>query len=273
MIDLNIKLTCNYVSELKELLEEGKIDIDYVKFPAINADMTKLDEALKIMPVMFHGFPPYDYFLNLGSAAIKSMPLDEFNKVIEKTKTPHVSAHMNTRGDSYPDYDDSVKYKNKIQYTMIENIIYIKNNINNIFLGENVFIPENSNSLELCTEPKFISNVINESGCSFLFDITHAMIASQNLGMDFSDYIKRLPMDKTYEIHLSGSEIVDGRLVDMHGKIDEKYYEILEILLKNTPAKYVTLEYQTQTYDSVNPQYKNDLYEQLVRLKEIISKF
>lgn len=273
MLFLNIKLSCNYVSELRELINEGKIDIDYVKFPAINDDMTKLEEALEVKSVMFHGFPPYNYFLNLGSSDMKSVPFDELNEVIIRTRTPHISGHMNTIKNNYLNYDGSIKYKNKVQNAMIENIIFIMNNISVPFLGENVFANNNSNKIDTCAEPEFISNVINETGCGFLFDITHAMISAQNLDLSFTDYINKLPMDKTYEIHLSGSKIVDGRLVDIHGNLNDEYYEILEYLLKNTPAKYVTFEYQTQTYDFVNPQYKNDLYEQLVRLKEVISKF
>ena len=52
-----MKLCVNYLMEVKELIEEGKIDfIDYIKLFSISGDLTPFDWCITKKNVMFHGF-------------------------------------------------------------------------------------------------------------------------------------------------------------------------------------------------------------------------
>ena len=120
----------------------------------------------------------------------------------------------------------------------------------------------------------------------FLFDIGHARAASETLGMPFDEYVERLPMHKIVEVHLAGCvHDLDGHLRPNHSKMNVEDYEFLEKLLeKQSTLRVVTLEYGTLgnkntleecpvvEYGKINEQAKSELYEQLIRLKEILKK-
>jgi uncharacterized protein (UPF0276 family) len=112
---------------------------------------------------------------------------------------------------------------------------------------------------------------------NFLFDTSHARNAAYNRNMDFQTYIKGLPLDRLYEVHLSGTMMDENiGIVAHHTKMNEEDYEFLKYLLKNTPVKVITLEYgplKDTNYSCVNPKVKQEFYEQIIRVKEIMKEF
>jgi uncharacterized protein (UPF0276 family) len=53
-------------------------------------------------------------------------------------------------------------------------------------------------------QPEAIRGVVEAAPCGFLFDLSHARLAAQMLGVDAREYITRLPVDRIREIHLTG---------------------------------------------------------------------
>lgn len=104
--------------------------------------------------------------------------------------------------------------------------------------------------------------------------------------MDFDEYVKRLPMDRLVEIHLSGvSTTEDGHIWALHRKMNEDDYKFLEEAInKYNTLQTVTLEYGAWAFDEencnypipkygvVNEEIKAEVYDQLMRIKEIIKK-
>ena len=111
-------------------------------------------------------------------------------------------------------------------------------------------------------------------------------MAAENLEIPFDEYVSRLPMDKIIEIHLAGCRrTLEGSLLANHSKMNEEDYDFLNKLLENSKSlKVVTLEYGTigempeiencyvVKYGVVNQNAKNEVYEQLIRLKAILNK-
>jgi uncharacterized protein (UPF0276 family) len=58
--------------------------------------------------------------------------------------------------------------------------------------------------------PEVIAGVVASAGCGFLFDLAHARLAARRLGMDEGDYIARLPLARTRELHLTGLQPFGG---------------------------------------------------------------
>ena len=93
-------------------------------------------------------------------------------------------------------------------------------------------------------------------------------------------------MNKIEEIHLSGCmKNSKGRLVANHSKMNEEDFKFLSKLLeKSKTLKVVTLEYGTikvgtvignppvVAYGIVNERAKEEVYTQLLRLKEMLKK-
>jgi hypothetical protein len=56
--------------------------------------------------------------------------------------------------------------------------------------------------------------VIEESGCGFLFDVSHARLAAQDLDLSAGEYMGELPVEHTREIHVTGIQRLDGHWID-----------------------------------------------------------
>lgn len=90
-----MKLVVNYLKEIEELFNEGKIDfIDYFKLYSLNGDLSAMDWCIKNRPVMFHGtigkalsFGDSDLFVLTNVEAMKN--------ILEKTrKSLYIWAYM-----------------------------------------------------------------------------------------------------------------------------------------------------------------------------------
>jgi uncharacterized protein (UPF0276 family) len=92
--------------------------------------------------------------------------------------------------------------------------------------------------------PKIIREVIEKTDCGLLLDLPHARIAAEAFGMEATDYIQQLPLDRVVEIHTSGPRRrSDGILIDQHAVMQAEDYDLLQWALAHTPVKLVTLEY------------------------------
>ncbi len=255
-----MKLACNYYKETIELLQEGRIALDYVKVPALGfqydcykapeADraggLAELKEELRrirdVVPILLHGFGPQDY--NMASDRFRA----EFDKklaaqIIEVTKTPELSGHLALGGhmkpESYP--------REKLKELAVENIRFIRElfpevphlAIENMDGNPFVF----GRKAGCCIDPAFIREVTEESGAEFLLDVSHAYGSALYLGMEFNEYLDRLPMDRLYEIHINGWISGEHDLMS-HVAMNENTYGILEMILDKYKAPDIlTIEY------------------------------
>jgi uncharacterized protein len=112
-------------------------------------------------------------------------------------------------------------------------------------------------------EPEFISEVLERVDCGLLLDLAHARVSADWLGYDTLDYLERLPLDRTLELHISSPRPVDGRLDDSHHELTDTDLEILDHALRFISPDVVILEY---TCDVVR------LREQLRTLRDVLGR-
>lgn len=274
----NLKLCVNYLEETKELLEEGKIDfIDYIKLFSINGDISPLEWCITKKDVMFHGM----IGKNGGNIADKNFfenrDLDLQRKYFEISKTPYISMHINSRIDPNQDETESLQI-------IKDNVARLKAEFGKEIILENVPASKKYSEYNFYSNPEFICKVIDETSCGFLFDIGHAKVASEVFNIPFDDYVSKLPMDKIVEIHLAGCKrTLDGNLIANHSKMNEEDYNFLnKLLVSSKSLRVVTLEYGTigempliyncpvVKYGVVNQRAKEEVYEQLIKLKEML---
>jgi hypothetical protein len=110
--------------------------------------------------------------------------------------------------------------------------------------------------------PELLGTVIEKTGCGLLLDLGHARIAAQHAHQPACDYLGRLPLEKTRQVHVSGPRQKDGVLFDAHQPLGEEDYNLLEWTLARTCSEVVTLEYY---------QEKDPLRQQLSRLAAMLS--
>ena len=132
-------------------------------------------------------------------------------------------------------------------------------NIKNIF-GDQIHISvENNNgykteAYDYITDPGFIRSIANDNDINFLFDISHAKIASINAGVDYDVYVSKLPLDRMNQIHISKEGFnATGEVFDAHELPSyTETKEILEFIRKYKTIKYITVEYYKDAFKLVD---------------------
>ena len=275
-----MKLCINYLEEVRELIEEGKIDfIDYIKLFSINGDLSPFDWCITKKDVMFHGFIGETGSNIADKNFFENRDKEKQKEYFEKSNTPYISMHINAMQEPIPNEEEALM-------VIKENVNRLRKEFGREIILENVPAFRNREEYNFYANPDFISKVIEETKCGFLFDIGHARAAAEVLDISFENYVERLPMDKLIEIHLAGCmKKIDGDLAPNHSKMNEEDYIFLENLLKtNKTLQVVTLEYGTVknkntvnecplvSYGVVNEEAKKEVLEQLIRLKEMLGK-
>ncbi len=276
-----MKLCVNYLEETKELLEEGKIDfIDYIKLFSINGDYSPIDWCITKKEVMFHGIIG-EHESNIGEVDfMEGRDIEEQKRIFAISKTPYLSSHINARYGNIPSNSDEALA------IILKNVEKLRECFHMEIALENIPAYPINNELCFYAIPEFITKVITESGCHFLFDIGHARVAADRLHIPFEEYVERLPMDKLIEMHLAGCmQRKDGVLLANHSKMHEEDYLFLEKWLSRSQTlQVVTLEYGPigkditklpcpyVEYGTIDQQAKKEVLEQLLRLQQMIRK-
>lgn len=89
------------------------------------------------------------------------------------------------------------------------------------FLGQQILIENPSSYLSFrqadLTEPQFLAELVQRTGCAILLDVNNAYVSAVNHGWDALAYVRALPGQSIREIHLAGYEEHDAYLFDTHG--------------------------------------------------------
>ena len=85
-----MKLACNDGAPVRQLLDRGRADVDFLKVTDIKNLDAEVSSALRYRPALIHvGFGIGD-----SVATYKDFDWDEFNGLIERSGSPHVAMHL-----------------------------------------------------------------------------------------------------------------------------------------------------------------------------------
>ncbi|MEG1705229.1 MAG: DUF692 family protein [Clostridia bacterium] len=271
-----MKIAINYLGEVINLIKEKKIEIDYIKYPSISD--TNLDEIKDIMTnnninMLYHGLLLKKYGITdiTSDTFIEDINIDINKEAIKISKTNGISIHI-----GQDKIDASMHTEEELIKIVSKNIQFLKDTFPNLefYSFEN---KENTKN-KIIMDSNFISKCIYLNDCNFLLDISHAAIASKNIGMDFYEYLDKLPLDKIYEIHLNGWNF-DGENASSHIKITKEGYDALNYVLQYSNPKIITIEYGAflegkklsyiKDFKEKNMTVRNEILEQISKVKEI----
>ena len=214
-----MQLAINYSPQAATLLRDGRITMDRFKC-ADWPDMIATARAMK--PVYVH-FP-----LDAGSISGREVDLDAVQAMCDDTETPCVNLHLVAYARDFPGTapgtaDHSIT--EIVQRRMIDDVKRVADRFGaDRVIVENIpYFGDSGKYMRASVQPEVIRRVIEETGCGFLLDISHARIAAHHLGVDPRGYIESLPVKRLREVHLTGIETINGRLTDHMGMGEEDW--------------------------------------------------
>ncbi len=276
-----MKIACNYYLETEELFDEGRIHLDYFKYPALGFQMEIMKDLdafeglcsriAQKRPILLHGLYPAPH--DLSSATLKEDFDDRIaDRLVETTKTPGLSFHpaLSKKPERVPfgaffeTIVDNARYI-KEKYEYLEFVLI--ENCDNVMWGELI-------------KPDVFSRLVHESGCGLLLDISHAFCAAKWLDMPFYEYMEKLPLDKTVEVHINGWIEIPGAVM-CHTMIHEEGYKALEFVLDRCRPEIVIVEYGRDNdkigagiplvlHTDINEKIKEEIEIQMHRVWEIV---
>lgn len=245
-----MKLAVNFSDVLLNLLNENPdLPVDYIKVPT------------EPLPDSFHQFEKGRVFRKLlphpaqpGVICLgHPSPKERFNrelvaKVINLTKPPHLSTHLEAKLDFFPSFRKEqhrfdLDLKKELFERFLGGIDLVKKETGLPLLLENFPYYSWWCHYKLGSDPLFITELCETGDCGFLLDIAHARCSAWYFGISVEEYIGLLPLHRMVEIHLAGTnERVEG-LRDTHTRLTNDDYRLFEFILEKTNPEIVTIEY------------------------------
>lgn len=210
-----MQFAVNYSEAALELHRLGRIQVDCFKCPA----WPELVQRVRTSGPVYVHFP-----LRVGRGIGDAMdtetgrPADwrTVEVLLAQTGTPQVNLHLAPLAgehDGVPFEGVDVAHVEVVAEALIRDVQAVVKRF-----GSEMVVLENSDDgrrgiLRSALLPEVISQVVKETGCGFLLDISHARLAAWRLRMDAREYLARLPNGIIQEIHLAGIQRFAGRWV------------------------------------------------------------
>jgi len=219
-----MEFAVNYTALLAELVRAGQVRVDRFKCPAWPG---LLAEARQTLPVYIH-FP-----LGIGrgegcafdSETRRPADLARLEDLLALSGTPYVNTHFIAPHDSYPGIAVESTRPDHIRRVLDGALRDLEPLIARFGAGR-VLVENIINErgwLTLSVLPEVIGRLLEETGCNFLFDLSHARLAAANLGVDPRAYAAAMPVERIREVHVTGLQVLEGPLLELMREIGDPY--------------------------------------------------
>ena len=226
-----MQFALNYSPQAAGLLFDGRIQLDRFKCPNW-PDL--IAEAHRLLSVYVH----FNFVAGLGR--LEQADWDAVETVLAQTSTLYVNLHLAAARDDQANgngqaVSESQRQRAIEQMNMEVELVVRRFGAERVIVENIPFLPVEDyilkrHLLPTCVEPEVISAVVRETGCGFLFDLSHAVISAATLGVDAKTYIEALPLGQIREVHITGIEQVNG-LPEDHMPMTESDWTMFEWLM------------------------------------------
>jgi uncharacterized protein len=205
-----VEFALNYSPEAVALLEAGKIAVDRFKCPNW-PDL--IAEASAYLPVYVH------FDLVAGAGRMDNVDWHSVETLLAQTDTPYVNVHLMPTLDGL-DADDPQANERAVERLFADVQRLVEHFGAERVIAENVPYygsqPDIVGNFVLpqAGDPAFISQVLDDTGCGLLLDISHARITAPYVGLDGQAFISLLPVNRLHELHVTGLQSIGGKMID-----------------------------------------------------------
>ena len=205
-----MKFAVNYSPQAIELVRSGCIHFDYFKCPPW-PDL--VSTAREVAPVVIH------FELQAGSGCLHKTDWRMIEDFLAHTGTPFVNLHLAPRVGDFPDMPvdtwDFTHIRQVTEVLLRDTAAVVDHFGPERVIAENaLYEGPQGKFFRPAMLPEVIHQILDETGCGMLLDISHARISAYHLGLNERDYMASLPVDRIRELHFTGIHEVNGRLQD-----------------------------------------------------------
>jgi hypothetical protein len=211
-----MKLAVNYSTQLIELVSHQLVTIDLIKCPDWEG---MLEEAKPYGKITIH------FDLDVGLGEVFNQDLSRIERLMEKTSTPHVNAHLVTPRN-FNTHDKQELHKINDLWRKELGLLVDYFGGDSVTLEHYPYTTANPH-IKAAADCQNFSQVIIDTDCRLLLDLAHARISADTMGIDVSKYIQAMPLDRLVEMHTTGTMMYAGVLTD-HFELNQKDWEVLD---------------------------------------------
>ncbi len=209
-----MKFALNYSEPASILLRDKKIQIDLFKAP----------DWPELIPLVIEQHPTYIHFsLSTCDGSIPTANYAFIENSLKSTATEYVNVHLNAPRDLNPSDAGAVQNAIAMMYKEV-NLLSTRLGAENIVI-ENCPMPLIGYDFNHpAVQSSTITSIVEENGCGFLLDISHARISASTNDWNIYEYINQLPLSRLVELHVTGIKLHEGVMTD-HFELTENDWQ------------------------------------------------
>ncbi|HLM00972.1 MAG TPA: DUF692 domain-containing protein [Pyrinomonadaceae bacterium] len=223
-----------------------RAEIDFLEITAdhyLDATAAKLAE----LELLRQHFPlvPHGLNLSLGSAeGVDEKYLEKLAAFIEKLQPAWFSEHVCFTKSGGVDIGHlaPVAFTRESLAALKRNVRRVKEFIKTPLILENITYMVRFPFSEM-DEAEFITELIEETDCGLLLDVTNLYINSANHGYDWREFLEKLPAERIVQLHFVGSHRHGNHLLDLHAdKTEDEIWNVFREVCVKSNIKGAILE-------------------------------
>lgn len=220
-----------------------------------------LDKIRENYPLVMHGVS-----MSIGSCdPLDKDYLKQVKNLVDRIQPRWLSDHLCWTGVQHKNMHDLLP----LPYTE-EAIKHVADRIQQIqdYLGRQILIENVSSYVSYqdsqMTEWEFAKEIIERADCFMLLDVNNIYVSSINHEFNPMDYIKAIPSDRIYQIHLAGHSDMGDYIIDTH---DHDIVDAVWHLYSETLHHHGLISTMIERDDNIPP--LSDLLKELQQAKKI----
>jgi uncharacterized protein (UPF0276 family) len=190
--------------------------------------------------------------LSLGSVdGLDDMHLDRVAALIERVDPMLVSDHLAWSRIDGRFYNDllPLPYTEEALSVVVRNVQRLQERLRRRVSIENpsCYLHFRHSTM---SEPEFLAEVAQRSGCGILLDVNNVVVTAHNLRLDPARWLEDLPVHAVTEYHLAGHAVndADGEtvLIDDHGsRVGDRVFELFGEMVQRYGRRPTLVEWDT----------------------------
>ena len=192
---------------------------------------------------------PHGLNLSLGSAeGLNETYLQRFAELVERVEPPWWSDHLacTHSGGIEIGHLSPLPFTREAVDVVVRNIRTARQAIAVPLILENITYSVRFPGSEM-SESQFLCDVLEQSDCGLLLDVTNLYTNSVNLKFDPLEFLDQLPMERVVQLHFAGGAWQGTHLIDSHSHpVMTEVFHLLDEVLQRAPVKACLLERDEQ---------------------------